>query len=60
MKILKRVDNGAQVEMSEQEVRLFIEYFLRRCEFGEGQEEINEFIKSYDFPGQLPYEYMLQ
>lgn len=60
MNILKKEDGGSKIELTEEETRLFIEYFLKRCQFGSGQEAIDAFIKSYEYPGQIPYEYMLQ
>ena len=61
MKIFVKKDMGMSVDLSTEEAKLFVEYFLKLCEIGEGQEEINAVIALYeDDPLQVNYETMLQ
>ena len=61
MKILVKADMGLHVELDANEAEMFVDNFLKFCEIGEGQAEIDAVIELYkDDPLQVNYALMLQ
>lgn len=52
---------GLHVELDPNEAKMFVDNFLKLCEIGQGQEEINQVIELYkDDPLQVNYAIMIQ
>lgn len=52
---------GLHVELDPNEAKMFVDNFLKMCEIGEGQHEINQVIELYkDDPLQVNYALMIQ
>ncbi len=61
MKILVKQDKGLHVELDANEAKMFVDNFLKFCEMGEGQKEIDAVIELYkDDPLQVNYALLLQ
>lgn len=61
MKLLVKADMGLHVELDPNEAKMFVDNFLKLCEIGQGQEEINQVIELYkDDPLQVNYAIMIQ
>ena len=61
MKLLVKADMGLHVELDPNEAKMFVDNFLKLCEIGQGQEEINQVIELYkDGPLQVNYALMIQ